>query len=72
MASYLLSLLKNKLRAGNVCLLLFITCDNYSHSKKHDAIVPSTALLGTSKLPLFYRTTHGCQLPKIIKTKQHK
>jgi hypothetical protein len=71
LASYLFSLLKNKLTAWNVCLLLFITCDNCSHPKKHDAIVPSTALLGTSKLPLFYSTMHGCQLPKIIKIRQH-
>lgn len=42
---------KNKLKAGDVCLLLFITCDNCSHSKNHDAIAPSTVLLGTSKTP---------------------
>jgi hypothetical protein len=42
---------KNKLKAGKVCLLLFITCDNCSHSKNHDAIVPTTALLETNKIP---------------------
>lgn len=37
---------KNKLKAGKVCFL-FITRDDCSHSKNHDATIQSTASLGT-------------------------